>query len=196
MRTLLRQPLLRCLMATSFLLILLLYLIDYQIAEIYTRTFPDADELTAILGRLTTVLSVLGFVVSAWLVPRAMTRLGVRHVAMVVPVLGGICSGALALVYQLPSAILATTTRQAVVGAFDDPVQNLLLGIPGPRLQAKARARSEAGSCPSPWPLRAYCSSRSAGTGSGYRWGWSPSRWLVFIWWRAGSCIGSTSGRC
>jgi len=140
MRALLRHPLLRFLMAASFLLILLLYLIDYQVAEIYTRTFPDADELTAFLGRFTTVLSVLGFALSAWFVPRAMTRLGVRQVAMVVPVLGILSSGALALVYQLPSAILAAMTRQAVVGAFDDPVQNLLLGIPGPRLEAKARA--------------------------------------------------------
>jgi HEAT repeat protein len=147
-RTLLRHPLLCRLMAASFLLILLLYLMDYQVAEIYTRAFPDADELTTFLGRFTTMLSVLGFTLSAWLVPWAMTRLGVRQVAMVVPVLGMVSSGALALLYQLPSAILATTIRQAVVGTFDDPVQNLLLGVPGPRLQAKARALVRGGVIP------------------------------------------------
>src|SRR5581483_7579290 len=45
-----------------------------------------------------------------------------------------------ALADPLPSAILAATTRNAVVGAFDDPVQNLLLGLSGPHLQARARA--------------------------------------------------------
>jgi CRP-like cAMP-binding protein/HEAT repeat protein len=137
---LMSHPLLRCLMAASFLLILLLYLLDYQIADVYTRTFPDADELTAFLGRFTSVLSLFGFALSAWVVPCLMTRLGVRQVALVVPLLTVASSAALAVVYQLPSAILAATTRQAVVGAFDDPVQNLLLGIPGPRLQARARA--------------------------------------------------------
>jgi CRP-like cAMP-binding protein/HEAT repeat protein len=57
-----------------------------------------------------------------------------------VPLLTVASSGALALLYQLPSAIVAATTRQAVVSAFDDPVQNLLLSISGPRLQARARA--------------------------------------------------------
>jgi AAA family ATP:ADP antiporter len=139
-RALLGHALLRGLMAASFLLILLLHLLDYQIADIYTRTFPDADELTAFLGRFTSVLSLLGLGLSAWLVPRLITRLGVRRVAMIVPLLAVASSAALALVYQLPSAIVAATTRQAVVGAFDDPVQNLLLGIVGPRLQARARA--------------------------------------------------------
>ena len=139
-RALMGHRLLRCLMATGFLLILLLHLLDYQIADIYTRTFPDADELTAFLGRFTSVLSLLGFGLSAWLVPRLMTRLGVRQVAMIVPLMAVASSAALALVYQLPSAMLAATTRQAVVGAFVDPVQNLLLGITGPRLQARARA--------------------------------------------------------
>lgn len=140
LRALTSHRLLRCLMAAGFLLILLLYLLDYQIADVYTRTFRDSDELTTFLGRFTSVLSLLGLGLSLWLVPYWMTRLGVRQVAMVVPLATVISSAALAFAYRLPSAMVAATTRQAVVGAFDDPVQNLLLGLSGPRLQARARA--------------------------------------------------------
>ena len=135
-----RHPLLRGLLGASLLLTILLYLLDYEVADVYTRTFPDPDALTAFLGALTSGLSLLGLVLSAWLVPRLMMRLGMRQVAMVVPLLTTASAAGLTAFYQLPSAILAATTRHAVVGAFDDPVQNLLLALAGPRLEARARA--------------------------------------------------------
>jgi len=125
LRQIVRHPLLRGLLGASLLLTILLYLLDYEVADVYTRTFPNPDALTAFLGGLTSGLSLLGLALSAWLVPRLMTRLGVRQVAMVVPLLATVSAVGLTAFYQLPSAILAATTRHAVVGAFDDPVQNL-----------------------------------------------------------------------
>ncbi len=137
-------PIVVLLALVGFLEVMLGGLGSYLSYTIYTDSFPTERELTAFLGTLRAVLSVLQGVVIFFVTRPLVHRMGVGRMNLIYPSTSVAALGALALIPGLPTAILAHANFSTVAVGVAGPVENLTYNAVPPRFLGRVRTVSEA----------------------------------------------------
>ena len=137
-------PIVVLLAGVGFLEVMLGGLGSYLSYTIYSESFPTERALTAFLGTLRAVLSVLQVLV-IFLVTRPLVhRVGVGRMNLIYPSTTLASLGALSFIPGLPTAILAHVNFSAVAVGVAGPVENLTYNAVPPRFLGRVRTVSEA----------------------------------------------------
>lgn len=137
-------PIVVLLAAVGFLEVMLGGLGSYLSYTVYSQSFPTETALTAFLGTLRAVLSVLQVVVIFAVTRPLVDRMGVGRMNLIYPSTTAASVGALAFLPGLPTAILAHMNFSSVAVGVAGPVENLTYNAVPPRFLGRVRTVSEA----------------------------------------------------
>jgi hypothetical protein len=139
-----RSELARASSFALFFMVMAFFILSYSVSRIYAQAFPDADALGSFYGWLTASTSALALVIQLFVTNRLLQRLGVKRVNFVFPTAALLSYAALLASFTLPSAILASITKDAINPAVRRPARNLYQNALQESMQGRIRALSVA----------------------------------------------------
>ena len=136
------SPLLKWASVGLFFMVISVYVLSYSVNRVYTHSFETEESLSAFFGMLTAVTSTIALLLQIFVTNRVIRRFGVRSVNLFFPATSLLSFTALLASFSLPSAILGSFNKDALMPAFRNPVHNVFMAaLPG-QLQGRARAMS------------------------------------------------------
>ncbi len=104
-----------------------LQLIDFEYSKIFARKFPDSADLTAFLGVVDGLTTILALMVQWFIVPRCIRRLGVQGTNLLFPYTLTAAFGFLLAAPGLLPAIFARLTRLSLMPSLRGTTRTLIL---------------------------------------------------------------------
>ena len=139
-----RSDLARASSFALFFMVMAFFIMSYAVSRIYAQTFPDADALGSFYGWLTAFTSASALLIQLIVTNRLLQRFGVKKVNFVFPAAAVLSYAALLASFTLPSAILASITKDAINPAVRRPARNLYQNALQESMQGRIRALSVA----------------------------------------------------
>ncbi len=139
-----RSELLRAASFALFFMVIAFYILCYSVNRVYTRTFVTEEALTSFFGGLTAATSIVALLIQLFVTNRTIQHFGVRKMNLLFPVTT--MFGLLALVFSfaLPSALLGSFNKDALMPAFRNPIRSMFFNVLPGYMQGRARAMSVA----------------------------------------------------
>lgn len=103
-----------------------LQLIDFECSKIFARKFLDSAELTAFLGVVDGLTTIIALLVQWFLVPQCIRRLGVQGTNLIFPYILTTAFAGLLVVPGLGAAIFARFTRSSLMPSFRGTTRTLI----------------------------------------------------------------------
>jgi CRP-like cAMP-binding protein/HEAT repeat protein len=116
---------------------------SYLAYATYANSFPDEQKMTAFLGTLKAVLSVVDVLVIVFITQPLVRRLGVGRSNVIFPASSAVTLIAMAVRPGVPTAVAASVTYDTIGGALNNPVENLTYNAVPPRFLGRVRSVSE-----------------------------------------------------
>ncbi|TNF98067.1 MAG: MFS transporter [Gammaproteobacteria bacterium] len=138
------SALLRAASFSLFFMVIMFYVLIYSVNRIYTDTFQTEEALSSFFGVLTAVNSTVALLFQFLIVNRLLKRFGVKSVNLYFPVTSIFSYLTLLVSFTLPSALLGSFNKDAVMTAFRNPVWNLMMNALPANIQGRARAMTVA----------------------------------------------------
>ncbi len=104
-----------------------LQLIDFESSKIFARQFPSSAELTAFLGVVDGLTTIVALLVQLFVLPRLIRRFGVQGANLVFPYTLTAAFGALLAAPILLSGVFARFTRLSLMPSLRGPTRSLIL---------------------------------------------------------------------
>ncbi len=139
-----RSELARASSFALFFMVMAFFIMSYAVSRIYAKAFPDADALGSFYGWLTAFTSGSALLIQLLVTNRLLQRFGVKTVNFVFPTAAILSYAALLASFTLPSAILASVTKDAINPAVRRPARNLYQNALQESMQGRIRALSVA----------------------------------------------------
>jgi len=139
-----RSELARASSFALFFMVMAFFIMSYAVSRIYAKAFPDADALGSFYGWLTAFTSGSALLIQLLVTNRLLQRFGVKTVNFVFPSAAIVSYAALLSSFTLPSAILASITKDAINPAVRRPARNLYQNALQESMQGRIRALSVA----------------------------------------------------
>jgi len=136
------SELLRAASFSLFFMVIAFYILSYSVNRVYTHTFESEAELASFFGGLTAMTSVIALVSQLFITNRVIHRFGVRRANLLFPLTTLASMLALVFSFSLPSALMGSINKDAVMPAFRNPVRAMFFNILPDYLQGRARAMS------------------------------------------------------
>jgi AAA family ATP:ADP antiporter len=137
-----RSSLLRASSLALFFMVVSFYIICYSANRIYTQTFDTEESLTRFFGLLTATTSAFALFFQIFVTNRVIRHFGVRSINLLFPWTTLVCLSALTFSFSLPSALLGSFNKDALMPAFRNPVRSMFFNILPGYIQGRARAIS------------------------------------------------------
>ncbi|MDH3872051.1 MAG: hypothetical protein OEU44_07550, partial [Gammaproteobacteria bacterium] len=138
------SELLRAASLALFFMVIAFYVLCYSVNRVYTQTFQTEEALTSFFGGLTAATSIIALLVQLFATSRTIRRFGVRKVNLLFPVTTVFSLLALVFSFALPSALLGSLNKDALMPAFRNPVRTMFFNVLPGYMQGRARAMSVA----------------------------------------------------
>ncbi len=129
--------------ASSFLVVILIVIAEYECFSVYSQTFTDDQELTRFLGLLRVVYSVVQLFVLYGFTQPLLQRLGVGTMSLVYPITTLISFISLGLNFSLPAAIATSVNSESLNKSINLPVHNLNYNAVPYQIIGRVRAFSD-----------------------------------------------------
>ncbi len=123
-----------------FFLVICFYVLSYAISRIVTSHFASEEDLGMFIGVLTAATAAMSLLVQFLITGRLLERFGLRSVNLVFPVANVLSHLVLYFSYALPSAVIASFTRDTIMPCFRNPTRDLLLNVLPDYMQGRVRA--------------------------------------------------------
>ncbi len=136
--------LLRAASLALFFMVIAFYVLCYSVNRVYTQTFETEAALTSFFGGLTAVTSAIALSLQLFVTNRTIHHFGVRKVNLLFPVTTVFSLLALVFSFALPSALLGSFNKDALMPAFRNPVRTMFFNVLPGYMQGRARAMSVA----------------------------------------------------
>jgi hypothetical protein len=136
------SELLRAASFSLFFMVIAFYILSYSVNRVYTHTFESEAALASFFGGLTAVTSIIALVSQLFVTNRVIHRFGVRRVNLLFPLTTLASLFTLVFSFSLPSALIGSVNKDAVMPAFRNPVRAMFFNILPDYLQGRARAMS------------------------------------------------------
>jgi HEAT repeat protein len=127
-----------------FFMVAAFYILCYSTHRVYAQVFETEAELAAFYGLLTAATSAIALLTQIFITNRAIRRYGVRRINLLFPLTTFAALSSLAISFTLPSALLGSFNKDAIMPAFRNPVRTLFYNIIPTFIQGRARAISVA----------------------------------------------------
>ncbi|HAJ92021.1 MAG TPA: hypothetical protein DCO71_05305 [Gammaproteobacteria bacterium] len=137
-----RSSLLRASSLALFFMVLSFYILCYSANRIYTQTFDTEESLTRFFGLLTATTSAVALFLQLFVTNRAISHFGVRTINLLFPWTTVVCLTFLTFSFSLPSAMLGSFNKDALMPAFRNPVRSMFFNVLPGYMQGRARAMS------------------------------------------------------
>jgi hypothetical protein len=137
-----RSSLLRASSLALFFMVLSFYILCYSANRIYTQTFDTEESLTRFFGLLTATTSTIALFLQLFVTNRAIVHFGVRTINLLFPWTTVVCLTLLTFSFSLPSAIIGSFNKDALMPAFRNPVRSMFFNVLPGYMQGRARAMS------------------------------------------------------
>ena len=137
-----RSSLLRASSLALFFMVLSFYILCYSANRIYTQTFDTEESLTRFFGLLTAITSTVALFLQLFVTNRAIRHFGVRTINLLFPWTTVACLTVLTFSFSLPSAMLGSFNKDALMPAFRNPVRSMFFNVLPGYMQGRARAMS------------------------------------------------------
>jgi len=137
-----RSSLLRASSLALFFMVLSFYILCYSANRIYTQTFDTEESLTRFFGLLTATTSAAALFLQLFVTNRVIRRFGVRTINLLFPWTTVACLTVLTFSFSLPSAMLGSFNKDALMPAFRNPVRSMFFNVLPGYMQGRARAMS------------------------------------------------------
>jgi hypothetical protein len=137
-----RSSLLRASSLALFFMVLSFYILCYSANRIYTQTFDTEESLTRFFGLLTATTSSIALFLQLFVTNRAIVHFGVRTINLLFPWTTVVCLTLLTFSFSLPSAIIGSFNKDALMPAFRNPVRSMFFNVLPGYMQGRARAMS------------------------------------------------------
>ena len=137
-----RSSLLRASSLALFFMVISFYILCYSANRIYTQTFDTEESLTRFFGLLTATTSAIALFFQVFVTNRIIRRFGVRNINLLFPWTTLASLSALTFSFSLPSALLGSFNKDALMPAFRNPVRSMFFNILPGYIQGRARAMS------------------------------------------------------
>jgi len=134
--------LLRAMSFSLFFMVITFYVMSYSVNRIYTDTFTSEESLTAFFGVLSAVNSVAALFIQLFITNRLIRRFGAKKINLIFPITSIFSYLALLISFALPSAIMASFNKDALMIAVRNPVRNIFFSALPDNIQGRARATS------------------------------------------------------
>jgi hypothetical protein len=123
-------------------MVLSFYILCYSANRIYTQTFDTEESLTRFFGLLTATTSAAALFLQLFVTNRVIRRFGVRTINLLFPWTTVACLTVLTFSFSLPSAMLGSFNKDALMPAFRNPVRSMFFNVLPGYMQGRARAMS------------------------------------------------------
>lgn len=137
-----RSSLLRASSLALFFMVLSFYILCYSANRIYTQTFDTEESLTRFFGLLTAATSAIALFMQLFVTNRAIRHFGVRTINLLFPWTTLVSLAALTFSFTLPSALLGSVNKDALMPAFRNPIRSMFFNVLPAYIQGRARAMS------------------------------------------------------
>jgi len=137
-----RSSLLRASSLALFFMVLSFYILCYSANRIYTQTFDTEESLTRFFGLLTATTSAVALFLQLFVTNRVIRHFGVRTINLLFPWTTVACLTVLTFSFSLPSAMLGSFNKDALMPAFRNPVRSMFFNVLPAYMQGRARAMS------------------------------------------------------
>jgi AAA family ATP:ADP antiporter len=135
-----RSELVRASSFALFFMVMAFFILCYSVHRIYAASFASAEDLGAFYGWLTAFTSAAALAIQLLVTNRLLQRVGVKQANLVFPAAGALSYVALLASFTLPSAILASFTKDALLPAVRRPTRNIYLNALPEAMQGRIRA--------------------------------------------------------
>ena len=135
-----RSELVRAQAGALFFLVISFYVLSYSISRIVAAHFTSEEELGAFLGGLAALTALSSLLIQLLLTGRLLERLGLKNVNLIFPVTHLASHMFLLVHFALPSAIVASFNRDAIMPSLRNPSRDLLLNVLPDYMQGRVRA--------------------------------------------------------
>jgi CRP-like cAMP-binding protein/HEAT repeat protein len=139
-RAIQESPLLQLLAFSATAMTLLLALLRFQTDFIFAQTYPNADELTAVVSLLKGLANAAALPFQLFWLTRIVNRIGVGWANLFYPVLAVCSYGLLGPFVLLPLAVLGLFVRTAFLWGVRNPIDNMLYNAVPRAVKGRARA--------------------------------------------------------
>jgi HEAT repeat protein len=136
------SELLRAASFALFFMVIAFYILCYSVNRVYTQTFATEESLTSFFGALTAATSIIALLIQLFVTNRTIQHFGVRKVNLLFPVTSMFSLLALVFSFALPSALLGSINKDALMPAFRNPVRTMFFNVLPGYMQGRARAMS------------------------------------------------------
>jgi len=137
-----QSDLLRSLSIALFFMVITFYVLCYSVNRVYTNTFQTEETLTSFYGVLTAFNSTLALAMQIFLTNRVLRKFGVKRTNMFFPLSTAFSYIGLMFSFTLPSALIGSFNKDAIMPAFRNPVRNMFFNALPNYMQGRARAMS------------------------------------------------------
>lgn len=134
------SKLLRAMSFALFFMVITFYVMCYSVNRIYTDTFKTEESLTAFFGILTAANSVAALLIQIFITNKLIRKFGAKKINLIFPITSIFSYLALLVSFALPSAIIASFNKDAIMTALRNPVRNIFFTALPDNIQGRARA--------------------------------------------------------
>lgn len=111
----------------SIATVMALQLIDFEYSKIFSRRFPDSAELTAFLGVVDGLTTIIALAMQWFVVPRCIRRIGVQGTNLMFPYTLSLAFGSILLAPTLLPGVFARFTRYSLMPSLRGTTRTLIL---------------------------------------------------------------------
>ena len=125
-----------------FFMVIVFYILAYSTNKIYNNTFQTEESLTAFFGVMVVITNSLALILQLFVTNRAVNHFGIKKVNLFFPFTTLLCYIAMLFSFALPSGILASINKDAIMPSLRNPISNLFYNALPEFIQGRARAMS------------------------------------------------------
>ena len=111
----------------SIATVMALQLIDFEYSKIFSRRFPDSAQLTAFLGVVDGLTTIIALAMQWFVVPRCIRRVGVQGTNLMFPYTLSFAFGGILLAPTLLPGVFARFTRYSLMPSLRGTTRTLIL---------------------------------------------------------------------
>ncbi len=135
-----RSPMGRWHFVYAMCMIMCLFFLQYLYSDIFARSFPTPEQLTAFIGKFLAITNIVEVMLELTFTPRLIAWAGIGSANLFYPLATLAGFAAMGLHYRLPSAVYSRMDRETFENAVSASCRNLLYSAYPVRLRGRVRA--------------------------------------------------------